>query len=192
MLHHGVWLRASTEAWCAFLSYICSRNNSVLSFSVSSMYLPGSAPRYPQINHAQAAFSNEDLHRSTNQSGVSATVLWYSRVSQPGLCACVCLLQLYMWIHTTYVYSLVYSITVLPEGILQTPWGGDSWDHSPARIWTSTQTGSTSRRGCRWRDSQKIKLKNMWTVITGITQSNTVGVECRCVIENWSGADWIK
>ena len=141
--------------------------------------------------------------QSTNQSGVSATVLWYSWVSQPGLCACVCLLQLYMWIYTTCVYSLVYSITVWPEGILQTPWGGDSRDHSPARrvwrnwlrlkrVWTSTQTGSTSRGGCRWRDSQKIKLKNMRTVITGITQSNTVSVECRCVIENRSGADWIK
>ena len=63
MLHHGVWLKAPTEAWCVFLSYISSRNNSVLSFSASSLSLPGSAPWYPQISHAKAAFSNDDLLR---------------------------------------------------------------------------------------------------------------------------------
>ena len=83
MLHHGVWLRTSTEALCVFLSYISSRNNNVLSFSASSLSLPGSAPRYPQINHAQAAFSNEDLLRggsaASHVSGVLTVVLIFYR-----------------------------------------------------------------------------------------------------------------
>ena len=41
--------------------------------------LPGSAPRYPQISHARAAFSNEDLLRggsaASHVSGVLTIVL---------------------------------------------------------------------------------------------------------------------
>jgi len=59
LLLDGIWLDNNA----AFLSYISSRNNSVLSFSVGSMSLPGSAPQYPQVSHAQAAFSNDDLLR---------------------------------------------------------------------------------------------------------------------------------